>query len=272
MPVWLSALLGITQGLTEFLPVSSSGHLVILQSLFSGIGQTESWLFFDLMLHLGTVIAVMIAFWSDIVVLIKAFFSMAFDRFRIRGIPERRFIVMILVSMIPVLFAVPFMDRIDAMFSSSVVVGPALLVTAALLLISDRASHGNKNEKNAGYKSAFFIGLMQLAAVIPGVSRSGATITGGMLNHYSKDFAVRFSFIMSLPIILGANILSLPEALSNAGNAGQLPTYLIGVTAACISGLFAIKAVRYLVRKKGLWPFAIYCIVVGTGVIIFNIF
>ena len=271
MSVWLSALLGVTQGLTEFLPVSSSGHLVILQSIFSQIGKTESWLFFDLMLHLGTVIAVMIAFWDDIVGLIKAFFAMVFDRFRIRGIPERRFVVMILVSMIPVFFAYPFMDRIDALFSSPVVVGPALIFTALLLFLSDRAPSGNLNERNVHYKNAFFVGIMQMIAVIPGVSRSGSTIAGGLMNRFSKDFAVRFSFIMSLPVIIGANVMSLPEALRSAGNAGELPAYLVGIVAACLSGLFAIKTVRYLVKRKGLWPFAVYCLILGIGVTLYYI-
>jgi len=272
MPVWFFAVLGVVQGLTEFLPVSSSGHLVVLQSLVPEAAQMESWLFFDLMLHLGTVIAVMIAFWSDIVALIKGFFKMVLDGFRIRNIPERRFIIMVLVSMLPLFAAFPFMDRIDALFSSPFVVGPALLFTAFLLFLSDRAPYGRFDETNAGYKSAFFVGIMQLIAVIPGVSRSGATITGGIFNRFSKDFAVRFSFIMSLPVIIGANLLSVPEALAAAGGAGNLPAYLIGVVSACAAGLFAIRTVRLLVRKKGLWPFALYCTVVGIGLILYQIF
>jgi len=228
-------------------------------------------MFFDLMLHLGTVLAVIIAFWSDIAALFRAFIEMVLDRFRIRNIPERRFIVMILLSMIPLFFVLPFTDKIDELFSSPAAVGPALLFTALLLLLSDRASGGSLTERNAGFKSAVLVGIMQVIAVLPGVSRSGATIAGGTFNRYSKDFAVRFSFIMSLPVIIGANILTLPEAIANAGDAGQLPFYLVGIAAACLSGLAAIKTVRVLIRKKGLWPFAVYCIVVGAGVILFQV-
>lgn len=265
MPIWLAFVLGAVQGLTEFLPVSSSGHLVMLQTLFKDFGAAENEMMFDLLLHLGTVIAVIVAFWPDIVELFRSFFGLVFDKFKIKDRPGRRFLLLILMTIVPMLILLPFMDTIEALFTSPVIVGPALIITAAILLFCDGHSNGEKDEKTAGFKDAFLIGLSQIIATVPGISRSGTTMTAAMGRGFKKDFAVRFSFIMSLPVILGANLLTLPDAIHGASSAGMLPAYIVGIVSAAVFGFLAIKTVRCLVNGRGLWPFAIYCAVVGIA-------
>lgn len=262
-----SIILGIVQGLGEFLPISSSGHLVIASDLL-GIETTEGSMMFNILLHFGTLVAVFIAFYGEIRDLIVEGFKWVFDGFKIRNIPERKFIVLILVSMIPIFAILPIKSSIENLFSSTLCVGFALLYTSALLFISDRAVKGKKNIKESTNKNAFAIGVMQAIAVVPGVSRAGSTITAGLFCGFSREYAVKFSFIMSIPVILGANVLEVYEMVSTGSSLG-MPLYvcLAGMVAAMISGIFAIKFVKYIVDNDKFGIFAYYTLIVGIVVI-----
>lgn len=273
MTLLSSIILGIVQGLTEFLPVSSSGHLVLARAFFNIGDVGESFMFFDLLLHFGTLIAVFIAFYDDIKELIIAFFQMIFDGFKVRNIPSRRFVVLILVSMIPMALAFPFMSKVEKMFSTPIPVAIALLYTSFILYFSDKIPSGNKTAKEAGFKDVLFVGAMQALAVVPGISRSGSTMTGGIFRGFNREFAVKFAFIMSLPVIFGANILNLPEAITQISASGlPLYIYIVGILTATISGIFAIKMVRYIVKNNQFKIFAIYCFVLAILTIFLNFY
>lgn len=265
MTLLMSIVLGLVQGFTEFLPVSSSGHLVLTRELFGfGLDAGDSFLFFDILLHLGTLIAVFIAFFPDIKELVIEGFKMIGDKFRINNNPNRKFIVLILVSMIPMILVLPFMDKIEGVFSTPLMVGIALLYTSVILFISDRVKTSNKTPLEASYKNALFVGFMQAVAVIPGVSRSGSTMTAGLFSGFNREFAVKFAFIMSIPVIIGANVINMPDAIVQMQSLDiPIYIYIAGILSAAISGLLAIKMVKYIMRNKKFKVFAVYCAVVG---------
>ena len=270
MQIWDSIVLGAVQGFTEFLPVSSSGHLVIFQEILGFSKTSGSNMFFDILLHFGTLVAVLIAFWGDVVSLVKEFIAMARNGFRINNKPERRFVVMILITlifMVPMVFISKF---VESFFTSSLVVGFGLLVTAALLFFCDRTVSGKKTQKDASYRGAVIVGIMQAFAVLPGISRSGATITGGIFSGFSREFAVKFAFIISIPVIIGANIFSLPDAVKTI-EPSQWPIYMVGVAVSAITGFLAIKLVRHIAKQGKFKIFSVYCAVVGIAVLLYNI-
>lgn len=266
-----SIILGIVQGLGEFLPISSSGHLVLASDLL-GIEMTEGSLLFNILLHFGTLVAVFIAYWRDILVLIVEFFAWIFDGFKIRNNPDRKFILLIIISTLPLVVVLPIKSYIEGLFSSSLAVGFALLYTSCILFISDRVVKSNKTAKETTKKNALFVGVMQTIAVIPGVSRAGSTITAGLFCGFSREYAVKYSFIMSIPVILAANVLSIYEAategISYTINYG---IYGAGIFAAMVSGIFAIKLVKYITKNDKFTIFAVYTLVVGLITIVANI-
>lgn len=264
MSIWFAALLGLVQGLTEFLPVSSSGHLVLAQTLFGGDVEAD-YMLFNVLLHFGTLLSVVVAFWKDIRELVVEFFGWVKDGFRINGHPYRRFIIMILITIVPMFAVLPIKSRLEAAFSSPLVVGLMLLVTACILLLSEKAPRRQKTEKDATWLDALLVGVGQCFAVLPGLSRSGTTMCAGLFRGFSRDFAVRFAFIMSLPVILGANLLELIDAVGTP-MAAEVPLacYLIGILVAMLSGLVAIRLVRFVAKRGNFRPFAVYCALIGV--------
>ena len=279
---WIEALiLGIVQGLTEFLPVSSSGHLAIGKALF-GIETAD--LSFEVAVHAATVLATIVVFWKDIVKLLEGLF-----RFKLN--PETRYILLILLSMVPVfIVGVFFKDYVEGIFGSGLlVVGVALLVTAALLFLSetlaarrgeipgqagnDNIQAGNDNiqagndGKKMDWKSALWMGLAQAVAVIPGLSRSGSTIATGLLCGVKKEEVTRFSFLMVLVPILGEAFLDVVDGDFSQSTVGTLPL-LLGFLAAFVSGLFACRFMIAMVKKAKLKWFALYCALVGLACLI----
>jgi len=244
-------ILGLIQGLTEFLPVSSSGHLAIAKALF-GIETTD--LSFEIAVHAATVLSVIVVFWKDIVALFKGLFKFKYNE-------ETKYILMLCVSMIPVfIVGVFFKDKVEAIFGNGLtVVGCALLVTALLLALSQ---FYKPKQKDINYWRAFVIGCAQAVAVIPGLSRSGSTIATGLLCGVKRDQITRFSFLMVLVPILGEAFLDLVGGGFAASSVGALPL-LLGFITAFISGLFACKVMIALVKKASLGWFAIYCAIVG---------
>lgn len=272
MSLWFAVLLGLVQGLTEFLPVSSSGHLVLAQVLFGGDVEAD-YMMFNVLLHFGTLISVILAFWKDVKELIVEFFGWVKDGFKINGRPYRRFIIMVLITIVPMFAVLPVKSKLEEAFSSSLVVGLMLLVTAAILFLSEKAPKKRKTEENATWLDALIVGIGQCFAVLPGLSRSGTTMCTGLFRGFSRDFAVRFAFIMSLPVVLGANLLELVDAVRAPAAAGEvsLACYFIGILAAMVSGLLAIRMVRFVSKRGNFRPFVVYCTLIGTITIVVSL-
>ena len=264
----LSAILqGILQGLTEFLPVSSSGHLSLYQ-YFTGIN-SESSVTFSVMLHLGTLLAVIIAFWPTVWQLLKEFFLLFADLFRGRlfkqpATPYRRMLYLLILSCVPLLLVLPLQDH------DILVEGICFLITSALLFLADRAPRGHRDASTMKGKHALAIGVAQLFATLPGISRSGSTISVGQLCGLERSYAVSYSFILGLPAVLAAGILDLHDA-ATAGIGIEWGTALIGMAAALIFGLLAIRLVNYLIKSDKFRIFAIYTLVLGSVVVILGI-
>ncbi len=269
MSIWFAALQGLVQGLTEFLPVSSSGHLVLVQALF-GSGVETNYMLFNVLLHFGTLLSVVVAFWKDIKELFVEFFGWIRDGFRINGHPYRRFIVMLLITLVPMFLILPIESRMEAAFSSPLLVGLLLLVTAALLFLSEKAPKKHKTEQNASWLDALIVGIGQMFAVLPGLSRSGTTICTGLFCGFSREYAVRFSFIMSLPVVLGANILELADVIREPSLMGDasIACYAVGILVSMVSGLAAIRLVKFITKRGNFRPFVVYCTLVGTVAVV----
>ena len=265
MSIWFAALQGLVQGLTEFLPVSSSGHLVLVQALFGSDVETN-YMLFNVLLHFGTLLSVIVAFWKDIKELFIEFFGWVRDGFKINGHPYRRFIVMLLITLIPMFAILPLESKLEAAFSSPLLVGLMLLLTAALLYLSEKAPKKHKTEQNASWLDALIVGIGQMFAVIPGLSRSGTTICTGLFRGFSREFAVRFAFIMSLPVVLGANILEIADVIQDPSLMGEtsIACYVVGIVVSMVSGLAAIRMVKFITNRGNFRPFVVYCTLVGT--------
>ena len=266
---WLQAIiLGLIQGLTEFLPVSSSGHLAIGKELL-GVEAAED-LVFEVVVHTATVLATIIVFRKQIWQLLCGLFKWKYN-------DETDYILKICVSMIPVfVVGVFFKDYVEALFSSILVVGIALIVTALLLYFSDRKSMAQDTdapeERNGiSYKQALIVGLGQALAVIPGLSRSGTTISTGLLCGVKRSNVAQFSFLMVLVPILGEAFLDVVGGDMASSAVGALPL-LVGFIAAFLSGLFACKVMIALVKKAQLKWFALYCAIVGIIVVLTTVF
>lgn len=269
MSLWFAILQGVVQGLTEFLPVSSSGHLVLVQTLF-GASTESNYMLFNVLLHFGTLLSVIVAFWKDIKELFVEFFGWIRDGFKINGHPHRRFIVMLLLTIVPMFAVLPIKSKLEGAFSSPLLVGLLLLVTAAILFLSEKAPKKHKTEENAAWLDALIVGIGQCFAVLPGLSRSGTTICTGLFRGFSRDFAVRFAFIMSLPVVLGANILELADVIREPSLMGDasIACYAVGILVSMVSGLAAIRLVKFITKRGNFRPFVVYCTLVGTVAVV----
>ena len=265
-------LLGVVQGITEFLPVSSSGHLAIARNLLDLPVEGTDGTFFDVLLHLGTLVAVFVAYWPDIRDMILEFF---------RGIsdlvhhttpnpvpPARRMIVLIIAGTLPLFLVLPVKDMVEGLSDNMYFVAGALLVTGFLLFASDRVRKGRKTEKTATVVDALLVGVGQAIATCPGISRSGTTITAGCFVGFDRKFAVRFSFLLSIPAVLGANILTLKDAIQeNSIIVSDIPVYLVGVAVAAVVGYICIRLLKMIADKGKFGWFAYYCWAVGLIVL-----
>ena len=246
MSLFHSILLGLIQGVAEFLPISSSGHLAIAEHFLGQAGVSEIPGFFDVLLHLGTLVAVFVAYWPEIRDMILEFFQGIGDL--IHGTtptpvpPARRMILLVIVGTLPLFVILPFKDWIEGLSSNLYVVGLALLATGCLLFASDRVRKGRKTERSTRMTDALLVGAAQALATCPGLSRSGTTITAGCFLGFERKFAVRYSFILSIPAVLGANILSLKDALEGTVIWSEAPVYLAGVIVAADKGKFGAFA------------------------------
>ena len=268
MSLLSSILLGLIQGLAEFLPISSSGHLAIARNLLNMEGAGSIPEFFDVLLHLGTLIAVFAAYWSDIRDMVVEFF---------RGIgalahrspptpvpPARRLILLIVVGTLPLFAVLPIRKTVQGLGDNMYFVGAALIFTGFLLFLCDRVRRGRKTERSATWLDALLVGVGQAVATLPGVSRSGMTITAGCFVGYERRFAVRFSFLLSIPAVLGANILSIKDAVQAGIVGAEVPMYLVGVAVAAVTGYLCIRLLKYIADKGCFGAFAYYCWAAGV--------
>ncbi len=250
--IWKSSILGAVQGLTEFLPVSSSGHLTLLQHLLQFDLEGGSMTFINIMMHLGTLIAVIVVFWKDILALFKKPFKT---------------LLMLIAATIPAgVVGLLFNDEIDALFSGENAVlylSVCFALTALLLLICEMAAKRRKVQKPLGWGSAAAMGLMQAVALFPGISRSGSTIVAGALVGTRREDVAKFSFLMSIPVILGSfavevfGIVREPSSVAGVGANGVIGM-AVGVVLAAVFGFFAIKLMLRVIRKANYVWFSVY--------------
>lgn len=281
-------IMGIVQGLTEFLPVSSSGHLSFMQHILKI--NTDMGLLFDVLLHLGTLIAIFIAFWKDIRQLftegiailcdwiwnlihffMNLFRKKKFGYRKIMTTAYRRFVVMILISTVPTgILGLLLKDLIESTITSVLVPGMCLMLTGVLLVMADHYRKETKQEESTTIWDAIFLGISQGVATIPGLSRSGTTITAGLSRGFTRDYAVRYSFIMSIPAVLGAVVLEVKDLAFQAITKTEIANYLVGMAVAAVVGFFCIKSMMVIVRGKKFTYFAVYCFIVGGIAVLSN--
>ncbi len=271
MTIVYAALLGLVQGVAEFLPISSSGHLALLENILGGSGlmELDSSAFFNIMLHLATLVAVVIAYWKDIAAMLCEVGHMAGDLVHGRGLsakgrPARKMIYMLILATLPLFVIVPFNDAIESLNAIPWFIGAALILTGTLLYIADRLPKGRKTVEDMTVVDALVIGLAQGLATIPGLSRSGTTISAGMGRGLKRTFAVRFSFLMSLLSVTGAVILQVFDVLGEGIDTAMLPAYGVGMLVAGVTGYLSIRLLQRIVRKGRFGGFAYYCWFVGV--------
>ncbi len=267
--------LGIVQGLTEFLPVSSSGHLLMLQHFF-GI-EADSVLIFTLLLHVGTLISVFFCYWSDIVELVKELVITISDLIRGKGLrleerPVRKLGVMIILASIPTaIIGILFEDLFEGFYQTLLPTGVGLIFTGIILWIAQNNRRNKTQIEEMTWKHAIAVGCMQGVAICPGISRSGSTLFGGLKSGLQRDFAVKFAFLVSIPSILGSLIFEGgSDAMSSAMNTSMGPV-IAGCIAAALSGVLAIKTMITVVRKLSLRFFSFYVWLVGAALIIYTL-
>lgn len=284
-----SIILGIVQGIAEFLPISSSGHLAIFKKIF---GLSDVGLTYDILLHAGTLVAVFVVYWKDIWELIREGFGIIGDFFKnvgrffgnfrkekkkeyikIISTPYRKFVMLIIISTIPTgIMGVLFKEIFNLDNPSIIIPGIGLLITGLMLFIVDELPVGNKTPNEMTYKNSIVLGIAQGIATLPGISRSGTTLTVGVLSGLERKFAIKYSFIMSIPAILGACVLDVKDLFEpeNAITNTELMYYFMGALVACIVGFICIKTLLVLYRNRKMKYFSYYCFTVGIIAIIAN--
>ena len=268
-------ILGIVQGVAEFLPISSSGHLSIAQNLLNLQVEGADNVFFDVLLHLGTLAAVFVAYWGDIRDMVLEFFRMIGDvaggRVPAKVPPARRLILLIVVGTLPLFLVLPIKKKVEGLYANTFFVGGALLVTGLLLDFCDRIQKGHKNERSATLADVAIVGVGQAIATCPGISRSGMTICMGCIVGMERRFAVRFAFLLSIPAVLGANILQIKDVVEAGVDPKIIPACLLGLAAAAISGYLSIRLVRMVADKGKFGAFSYYCWAAGAITIILSV-
>lgn len=258
MTFFKSIILGIVQGLTEFLPVSSSGHLVIFQKLLKF---NDPGVLFEITVHLGTLIAVIVYFRQDIWKIIRSIFIWQKDASEEIKRSHSLLFHLIIASIVTAIIGFAFKDMFESFFENTLLVGLMLIVTGIILFISDKIKRTDKTKMSV--PSSLLVGFAQSIAIIPGISRSGATITTGIFTGRTRDLATRFSFLLFIPAIIGATLLklkNLQDAISVSGAAGN---FITGGIAAAIVGYFAIAVLIRIIKKAKLFYFSIYCWIIG---------
>ena len=276
MTYFEAVILGLVQGLAEFLPISSSGHLALLQQWF-GI-EEDKVLLFAVLLHVGTLVSVFIVYWKDIWELIVELCLTIKDIFTGKGLrieerPVRKLGVMIIVATIPTgIIGILFNDLFDSLYTSVLPIGIGLIITGFLLTLAEKMGSSKRGIKQMNYRNAIFIGIVQGIAICPGISRSGSTLFGSLVCNLNREFAVKYVFLISIPSILGSAVLEAPAALEAGFDMAQLGPVLVGMIVAAVSGLVAIKTMIKVVSNKKLNYFSYYVWLLGAAVVIYSFF
>ncbi|MBO7443533.1 MAG: undecaprenyl-diphosphate phosphatase [Methanobrevibacter sp.] len=269
MDIIQAIIIGLVQGLTEFLPVSSSAHLIFAQQ---ALGVADVGLAFDVLLHVGTLVAVIVYFFNDIVNMIKGFLLSLVDlkdgnfMGELKKDPYKKLAWLTILATIPIgIVGVLFNDIVESMFQGLTVPAFLLLITGCLLYLSQRMNSGRIDVRNITLKEALIMGCGQALAILPGLSRSGTTIAAGLFAGLDKEFAAKFSFILSIPAILCAAVFQLKDL---SGGSIEIGACIAGFVVAAISGYLAISFLLKIVREKSLDIFAYYCWIVGIIVLV----
>ena len=267
MTLFHAFLLGIVQGLTEFIPVSSTAHLLISQYLF-GIPASDAMFSFLVIVQLGTLVSLFIFYWKDLLAIAQATLNIR------RSTPERNLGLYIVISVIPALLAGYLLkEAVESLFRQPMLEASIRLFAAAVLLsFAEWFSKKNRSLNSMNWLDALVIGLMQVIAVFPGASRSGTTISGGMLRGFDRPSAARFSFLLSVPVMLAAGLYEMLDVIQMPNLAQFLPLLAVGFITAAVVGWFAIKWLIDYLNKHSLYVFAIYCAVVGFILLIVQTF
>lgn len=269
MTIVQAILLGIIQGLTEFLPISSSAHLVILPSFFNWDLNAREMFIFNVLVQNGTLVAVIVYFWKDLWDIIREFFIQLRRRTPFAS-HEARLGWLLIIATLPAGLAGLFLeDFVEQTFSSPLFAGIALILTAVLMILGERISLNLGDTHDITIIDAIFMGVMQSLALFPGISRSGATISGGMMRHLRRESAGQFSFLMSIPIMLAAGGLSSYRMVTEITNLGQfLPLMAIGFLTAMVVGYIAIRWLLKFLVNHSLVYFSVYCFILGAVTIL----
>lgn len=267
MTILTAVLLGLVQGIAEFLPISSSGHLALLQNFFH---VDAGDLLFDVLLHVGTLFALCLVYRRDISAVLRGALGLV-GLGRDRGpttrknVDRRRMAVFIIVGSLPLLLVFPVRSQVAELYNNSVLVSLMLLFNGLILYLSVRNFQGVRGLRDMRGVTALLVGLGQAIAVVPGISRSGTTISVGMLCGFKRSAAVRYSFLLSIPAVIGAAIVSLVGAISQGADLSLLPVYLCGMVAAAVSGYFSIRLLKWMAARSSFGGFAYYCW--GAGIV-----
>lgn len=268
MNILQAVILGIIQGLTEFLPISSSAHLVLAPYFLGWKIPAEQVFPFDVLVQAGTLIAVIIFFWNDLWQILKGWLQALWKR-QPFSTPQARLGWFLILASIPAgLGGVLIKDAVESVFLNPRATGYFLLLTAVLLAAAERLGKRKREFSQIGWLDALIIGLFQLVSLFPGVSRSGSTIVGGMFRNFDRRSAARFSFLMSVPVMLGASLVSLKDLVQTPSLNGFLPIILVGFLAAGVVGYLSIRWLLSFLTRHSLYWFAIYCTLLGFTAIL----
>lgn len=274
--IFQGIMLGLVQGLGEFLPISSSGHLALLQYFFNITG--DKVLLFAVMLHIGTLISVFIMYWKDICALFVELIAVIKDvctgkGFNINKNETRKLGFLIIVATIPTgIIGIFFEKMFTKFYGSFVAIGLGLILTGTVLFVAEKMGGGRTKAGKMKYRTSVFVGIMQGVAIAPGVSRSGSTLFGGLIAGLNREFAVKFAFLISIPSILGSAVLEFPKALSQGIDSSVWLPITLGMIVAAISGILAIKFMIKLVSQKRLSVFSFYTFILGSITLIYGLF
>ena len=261
MDLLQALILGIVQGATEYIPVSSSAHLVLVPWL---LGWPDPSFEFEVLVQLGTLMGVFVFFWQDIIAIVRAVLAGLMQRQPFATF-EARLGWLVVVATIPaVVLGLLFKDYFEAAYSAPVFAGGLLIFTAALLVAAERFGSRERDLETMNWLDAVIVGFWQVAAMLPGISRSGATISGAVLKGFNRTSAARFSFLMSIPALLGAGIIATLDLLAAGTLGSQLPAITVGFMAAAVSGYVCIRWLLHYLQRHSLYVFAIYCTVVSV--------
>ena len=277
MTIWNAVLLGLIHGIAEFLPVSSSGHFAVVNNLFKLSDLSQGHMLFQALLYLASMVSVCLVYWPEICAMYWELISFAGfgplagqekERY-----PAARCFLMLILGTLPLFLALPINSRMVVLNGRNIFIGVMLILTGCLLYISDKMIPGKKNLSSMTVFDALMIGFCQSVATIPGLSRAAVTITAGTAVGLRRDFAVNFSFLLSIPAVFGAAILAFADAVRDGIDWSYVPAYLIGTAVALVTGVVSIHLMRFIARKRKFGGFSYYCWVIGVlSIILYLIF